>query len=294
MRSSSHVTAKRDCWAEWVARMRPSQQSDDADHPHWRWRDRVLAAAEPIAGETVLDVGCGEGLVAFGALDRGAREVVFSDISDDLLEYCRAAAHERRVIDRCRFVRASADKLTPLEAASVDVVATRSVLIYVEDKDSAFREFARVLRPGGRLSIFEPINRFAYRDVHSWMGYDLAPVSGLAGKVRSVYEAIQPPGTDPMLNFDERDLLALAERAGFFPIELQFEAEVRASEPSRWDTFLVTAGNPRIPTLAEAMDQTLTKAEAITFTAHLRPLVEEGRGTWRMATAHLRAVKPDA
>jgi arsenite methyltransferase len=294
MRSSSHVTGKRDCWAEWVARMRPSQQSDDADHPHWRWRDRVLAAAEPIAGETVLDVGCGEGLVAFGALDRGAREVVFSDISDDLLEYCRAAARERGLLDRCRFVRASADKLTPLESASVDVVATRSVLIYVDDKESAFREFARVLRPSGRLSIFEPINRFAYRDVDSWMGYDLAPVSGLAGKVRSVYEAIQPPCTDPMLNFDERDLLALAERAGFFPIELQFEAEVRASEPTSWDTFLETAGNQRIPTLAEAMDRTLTKEEAITFTAHLRPLVEEGRGTWRMATAHLRAVKPDA
>jgi hypothetical protein len=168
------------------------------------------------------------------------------------------------------------------------------VLIYVDDKESAFREFARVLRPSGRLSIFEPINRFAYRDVDSWMGYDLAPVSGLAGKVRSVYEAIQPHGTDPMLNFDERDLLALAERAGFFPIELQFEAEVRASEPSSWETLLDAAGNPRIPTLAEAMDRTLTKEEAITFTAHLRPLVEEGRGTWRMATAHLRAVKPDA
>ena len=231
MRSSSHVTAKRDCWAEWVARMRPSQQSDDVDHPHWRWRDRVLAAAEPIAGETVLDVGCGEGLVAFGALDRGAREVVFSDISDDLLEYCRAAARERGVIDRCCFVRASSDKLTPLEAASVDVVATRSVLINVDDKESAFREFARVLRPGGRLSIFEPINRFAYRDIDSWMGYDLASVSGLAGKVRSVYEAIQPPGTDPMLNFDERDLLALAERAGSFPSS--FNSRRRSGPASR-------------------------------------------------------------
>jgi ubiquinone/menaquinone biosynthesis C-methylase UbiE len=292
MRSSSHVTTKSDCWADWVARMRPGRQSENADHPHWRWRDRVLAAAEPIAGETVLDVGCGEGLVAFGALDRGAREVVFSDISQDLLEYCRATARERGVIDRCRFVRASADELTPLEADSVDVITTRSVLIYIEDRNSAFREFARVLRPGGRLSIFEPINRFAYRGVDSWMGYDLAPISGLAAKVRSVYEAIQPPTTDPMLNFDERDLLALAERTGFFPIDLQFEAEIRSSEPSSWDTFLGTAGNPRIPTLAEAMEQALTKEEAASFTAHLRPLVEEGRGTWRMATAHLRAVKP--
>jgi arsenite methyltransferase len=64
-----------------------------------------------------------------------------------------------------------------------------------------------------------------------------------------------------MLDFDERDLVALAERAGFFPIRLELEAEVRSSEPIRWDTYVDTAGNPRIPTLAEAMREALTLAE---------------------------------
>jgi ubiquinone/menaquinone biosynthesis C-methylase UbiE len=286
------VTVERDCWAAWVARMRPDGDGEDGDHPHWRWRDRILLAAEPIAGETVLDIGCGEGLVAFGALDRGAREVVFDDVSEDLLAFCRAAAHERGVLDRCRFVRASAEELAPVDAASVDVVTTRSVLIYVEDKRSAFREFARVLRPGGRLSIFEPINRFARRGADTWGGYDLSPLPDIARKIRAVYEALQPPDTDPMLDFDERDLAALAERAGFFPIRLELEAEVRSSEPARWDVYVDTAGNPRIPTLAEAMREALTPAERERLTSHLRPLVEEGRGTWRMATAFLHAIKP--
>ena len=286
------MTGKRDCWADWVTRMRPGSESENSDHPHWRWRDRVLDAAEPIVSQTVLDVGCGEGLVAFGALDRGAREVVFVDVSENLLEFCRAEADERGSLDRCRFIRASAERLTPLGPASVDVVTTRSVLIYVGDKEAAFREFARVLRPGGRLSVFEPINRFAQRAIETWMGYDLAPVSRLATKVRSVYEAIQPPDCDPMLNFDERDLLALAERAGFSPIDLRLEAEVRPTEPQSWEKFVSTAGNPRIPTFADAMSQSLTDEETATLTAHLRPLVEGGRGQWRMATAHLRAVKP--
>jgi ubiquinone/menaquinone biosynthesis C-methylase UbiE len=286
------VTVERDCWAEWVARMRPDGDGEDADHPHWRWRDRILLAAEPIAGETVLDVGCGEGLVAFGALDRGAREVVFDDISEDLLAFCRAAARERGVLDRCRFVHTSAEDLAPVGAASVDVVTTRSVLIYVGDKQSAFREFARVLRPGGRLSIFEPINRFARRGADTWGGYDLSPLPDIARKIRAVYEALQPPDTDPMLDFDERDLVALAERAGFFPIRLELEAEVRSSDPVRWDVYVDTAGNPRIPTLAEAMREALTPAERERLTGHLRPLVEEGRGTWRMATAFLQAMKP--
>jgi ubiquinone/menaquinone biosynthesis C-methylase UbiE len=269
--------------------MRPDENSD---HPHWRWRDQILAAAEPIAGETILDVGCGEGLIAFGALERGAREVVFADVSDDLLAFCRKRAEELRVLERCRFVNAAAQDLGPIADASVDVVTTRSVLIYVADKESAFGEFGRVLRPGGRVSVFEPINRFARSDAETWMGYDLAAVRNIAEKVRALYEAIQPPDIDPMLDFDERDLIALAERAGFSPIDLRLEAEVRPSEPRTWDSFLHTAGNPRIPTLADAMARALTTKEAAALAAHLRPLVEEGRGTWRMAMAHLRAVKP--
>jgi ubiquinone/menaquinone biosynthesis C-methylase UbiE len=156
--------ATRDRWAEWLLERRFGGDSavkeqflaDLADR-----RERVLDKAELDEGETVLDVGCGDGLIAFGALDRGAGTVVFSDISSDLLDECRRLAAELGVTERCRFIEAPAENLTLIEDASVDVVTTRSVLIYVRDKSSAFREFARVLRPDGRISLYEPINRFA-------------------------------------------------------------------------------------------------------------------------------------
>ena len=132
-------------------------------------RDKVLDFAQLAEGD-VLDVGCGEGLIGFGALARGAGYVIFSDISEDLLAACREAAADLGVVDRCRFVRASADDLAAVGDASVDVVTTRSVLIYVADKQLAFGEFARVLRPGGRISLFEPINRFAIRRGPVWAG----------------------------------------------------------------------------------------------------------------------------
>ena len=174
----------------------------------------------------------------------------------------------------------------------MDVVTTRSVLIYVADKYSAFSEFARILRSGGRVSLFEPINRFARRAADTWAGYDLGPLPDISRKIRNVYEALQPPDTDPMLNFDERDLVDLAERAGFFPITLQLEAEIKPSEPRPWEAFLDSVGNPRIPSIGEPMQQVLTPDEQAQLTAHLRPLVEEGRGTWRLALAYLHGVKP--
>jgi arsenite methyltransferase len=158
-------------------------------------------------GDTLIDVGTGDGLIAFGALDRlgASGRVIFSGISQDLLDHFREAADAEGLLDRCRFVLAPADSLTRVADESADVVTTWSVLIYVKDKQAALQEFYRVLRPGGRMSLFEPINvLMSAADPHLFFGYDVTAVRDLAARVQAVYESIQPPGADPMLDFDDR------------------------------------------------------------------------------------------
>jgi arsenite methyltransferase len=289
----------RDRWAEWLAERRFG--GDEATRDLFlsklaATRDAVLDRAQLRADEDLLDVGCGEGLIAFGALERGAGTASFSDISADLLEFCREAATDLGVVDRCRFVQVPAERLDSIGDETVDVVTTRSVLIYVKDKAAAFAEFERVLRPGGRISLFEPINCFS-RDSEqatSFAGYDVSGLNEVAAKVRSVFEALQPSGSDPMLDFDERDLLRLAEEAGFFPISLMLDVVIEPSPPRAWDGFLNSSGNPTIPTVAEAIEQALTPAERDALIKRLRPLVEQGLGEWRMASAYLAATKPSS
>ena len=282
----------RDQWAEWLAERRFG--SPDVRNAHlerlMRRRDDVLDRGRAGKGDVVLDAGCGEGLIGFGALARGARSVVFTDVSEDLLAFCREAARELGVETRCRFVRASADDLAGVDDGSVNVVATRSVLIYVEDKQAAFREFFRVLRPGGRITIFEPINRVAG---DSFLGYDLGPLGEVGDKIAAVYTVHEADSTvDPMLNFDERDLLRYAEEAGFFPLALTLEVEVRPTDAEPFDALLNRAANPLSPTLAEAMAEVLTPVERERVVTYLRPLVESGGGVWRMAYASLSGDKP--
>jgi SAM-dependent methyltransferase len=187
----------------------------------------------------------------------------------------------------------SADDLHGIADDSVDIVTTRSVLIYVDRKDRAFAEFFRVLRPGGRISIGEPINRFSYPEPRGrLLGYDVMPIIDIADKLEAYFDREERPKFNSMVDFDERDLVSLAERTGFGDIHLDLQADIKSPPPEEWTRFVQTAGNPFSPTLEEAMNASLTPGDRDRFTAHLRPLVESGTGAQRRAFAFLTAEKP--
>jgi ubiquinone/menaquinone biosynthesis C-methylase UbiE len=286
----------QDIWIQWLLNRRfggDPQRMKMAMDRLYTLRDKVLSHINLENNGTLLDVGCGDGLIAFGVLEKfETSQVIFSDISDDLLNHVQRLAKEMNLQNRCQFLHASADDLSMLDNESVAAVTTRSVLIYVSAKQQAFNEFQRVLKPGGQLSIFEPINRFAFPEPPDRFGsYDVTPVMEIAQKLKDVYLRIQPPDTDPMTDFDERDLVVYAENAGFTEIHLELQIEIKTHESRNWEEMIRTAGNPKIPTLEEAFQQALTPSETETFVNYLRPLVESNQGVNRFARAYLWAVK---
>ncbi|MEA2507488.1 MAG: arsenite methyltransferase [Actinomycetota bacterium] len=281
-----------DQWAEWVL---SRGHGGDADGRKRKLeflspvKKRVLENAEVQPRDTVLDVGTGDGFIGFGALDLvGANgRVIFSDISNDLISDCRSTANALGVSERCEFVVASADDLTEFDDVSIDVVTTRSVVMYLpfQQKRRVLREFYRVLKDGGRVSMFEPINRrFKTVGEQEFWGYDVRAVNDLAIKVAQAYEGQD----DSITDFDDSDLLAFAVDAGFADIRLDLQARI---EPTpwfeNWQSFLMTSGNPLIPTQEEAIHKALDEKEAERFLRHLRPLVEQKRGVRRSASAYM-------
>jgi arsenite methyltransferase len=287
-----------DRWAQWLLTRRDGGSAALRDRHAVdlaAFRDGVLDRADLEPDEVLLDVGCGTGLIGFGALDRlgpGGR-VIFSDVSPDLLEECRRTAGGD---ERCSFVQASADDLAGVADACVDVVTTRSVLIYCGRTAAAFAEFFRVLRPGGRLSLFEPINRFALQHrPNDLFGLGGSPVDDLLAKVRDVYRGRTEEAVRPMVDFDERDLIGWAVAAGFAAVELDFRAQldVPAEPIADWEAHKRVAPNPLVPTYGEAIAAALTDDERERLDAHMTALAAARTPTRRtMATAFLRALRP--
>lgn len=255
----------------------------------------MLDGAEPLAGATVLDVGAGDGLIGLEALERvgpnGA--VIFADVSGALLQRCRERAAARGSLDRASFVTARAEDLVGVADCSVDVVTTRSVLIYVADKARAFAAFARVLRPGGRVSLFEPINRLMFPEPEDrFWGYEVGSVADLANKVKARFFASDAAFQRAIRGFDDRDLVRFAQMAGFERVRSECYITVEPGSlmnPVNFQALLDSAPNPHAPTTREAIAATLSGAEQERFLAELKRAFVEGKSMRKMAGAYLVA-----
>jgi ubiquinone/menaquinone biosynthesis C-methylase UbiE len=221
----------------------------------------VLDAAQIAAGETVLDVGAGTGLLALGAVERVGPDgdVIALDVSIDALEELRTNTKAPNLA----YLIGSADVL-PLPDGSVDAVVTRSVLIYVDDKAEAVREFHRVLRPRGRVSLFEPINS---RNLLLSQAVDLSPLGELGDRLRAWNERFYENREDPMLNFDESDLERFFVEAGFEDLRVDFAAN---EDEVRGERYLSQVGAPGRPTLLERWADEFSAEEVERLASFLR------------------------
>lgn len=270
-----------------------------------RMRDRVLDGARLGADKTLVDIGAGDGLVGLGAIERigPSLHVIMTDVSAPMLQYIKTVATERGIVGQCAFQECSAESLDDCWDASADAITTRAVLAFVKDKPAAFAEFHRVLRPGGRISLAEPIlqdNAFEVIATQKFIEANSANPQIASVELLHRMRATQFPSTEaaaaknPLTNYSERDLVRFAQEAGFVEIHLELHIDVAPCLVAEWDVYLKTAPHPWAPKPGEVLATRYSEAERIHFEHLMRPAIE-GRQT--VATdnfAYLTATKPNA
>ena len=113
------------------------------------YRRRALRGAGLRPGMTVLDIGVGTGLVA-----REAARIVGDPTRVLGVDPCAGMLDTAKVPPGVRLASGSAESI-PAPDASADFLSMGYALRHISDLSLAFREFYRVLKPGGRLCLLE-------------------------------------------------------------------------------------------------------------------------------------------
>lgn len=167
-----------------------------------RWRATTLGAVTEalehrllheligvVKGKSVLDLGCGDGLLTCALAAHGAHAVgIDADRRMLVAAQSRAACPESRPAS----VEGRVEQL-PFPDGMFDVVVAVTVLCFVSNPSLAVQEAVRVLRPGGRLVIGE-LGRWnvwaARRRIRAWLGSQLWNAARFrsAGELRSLLQ----------------------------------------------------------------------------------------------------------
>ena len=208
----------------------------------------AVASLKP--GEVVLDLGSGAGLDVFLAARKVGRDgyVIGVDMTAEMISKARNNAKtfvEQTGLDNVEFRLGEIEHL-PVEDNTVDVVISNCVINLSPDKKRVWREIARVLKPGGRVSIsdlalLEPLPDGARESIELLVGC-------IAGAVL-VDESVKMAR--------DAGLISIETKCKPYPVDKQFEAVIpgigktldlvpKGKKPGNYVTsMLLTAKKPK-------------------------------------------------
>jgi len=127
-----------------------------------KFKKKMLELCEVSSGDTVLDVGCGNGNLINGIKQKDNIKAYGVDISPNMIEECR------KYYKDIEFTVSSGEVL-PFESGIFDMLTICCVLHHFNNPQRFFAEAQRVLKPGGTLIVGELWYPFGARQLFDWI-----------------------------------------------------------------------------------------------------------------------------
>lgn len=176
------------------------------------WRRSTITGMNLDERSIVLDLACGTGDLSFAAAERGVMSILAVDPSREMLR--RAALKLRFEGTRTYFVEAFGEEI-PLRSGLCSHAMIAFGIRNVQERQRAFAEVYRILKPGGIFAILEftPMDRKLVSTVFNLYFQKILPgVGGMISRDREAYRYL-PESVAKFVTSD--DLVREAGEAGF-------------------------------------------------------------------------------
>ncbi|MEM7755814.1 MAG: bifunctional demethylmenaquinone methyltransferase/2-methoxy-6-polyprenyl-1,4-benzoquinol methylase UbiE [Planctomycetota bacterium] len=187
------------------------------------WRRAAVRAAALEEGQVAADIACGTGDLTEMLAKTPARRVIGLDFTNAMLAYAREkrATRPGALAGKIEYLWADAHRL-PLRDSSIDALTIAYGIRNVQRPGEALKEFARVLKPGGRLVILEfdrPANPVV-RMGHEFYTHRVMPLTAtlISGDRSGAYRYL-PKSVETFLTRDT--LVGLIEEAGLATVTVR-------------------------------------------------------------------------
>lgn len=218
-----------------------SGKYDDSHHP--RFAKHTVELAKVQAGEDVLDLACGTGLVSYYASEAvgSSGSVIGVDISTGMLKEAEAKKpkHSLQNISFYKHSITELDTLDAIKGKQFDLIVCCSALVLLPDPLQALKQWVSFLKPGGRL----------ITDVTH-------PNNLIAGTVfERVGNALQKPLPWYRLAFQTgEDLSDAMKEAGLHSIDVKLLAQLEIKGTNALEDYVSDPSNPKVESEYEIAD----------------------------------------
>lgn len=126
---------------------------DELGRDHYTKIAQALLDPVDVKGKSVLDVGCGTGILTCALLEKGVERLAGGDLSRRMLSRCQEKAKDMGVnLMKTSFQQCDAEEL-PYAENQFDLVTSSMILGMIPDQQRVIAEMFRVLKPGGTLAV---------------------------------------------------------------------------------------------------------------------------------------------
>ena len=281
-------------WSKWLEKSRFDYMTKEQKLQTTNWlfsvRNAVLSNANIKPNDVIIDIGTGNGLLAFGALEQISEKgkVIFSDKFEDCIKTCEELAKELNIQKPHKFLLSDCCNIK-LADNYVDKALMRSVLVHILDKKQALSEIYRILKPKGIFSAFEPIIRSNTRCWELVSEHELSDYNDF----KKAEDEFMSSEFDPLTNFDETTLSQDLDEIGFSDgvLDKQIVESNYIVQKGMIDSWLTIPPSPGAKTSKEKYLMYFEEHKVNNYISELQQALENKNITIKSNVIYIKAIK---